>query len=161
MYCLVFNNVPEVLNVTSNEISQWKYVNECTTCYSMQWSSTWEANSHKTAGISRNKKAHYCVHNSLPFDTELSTIQPVPNPLSKLETQCKVLILDGYVKLARHPEVTCINIPVKLMFMSTWNYKIMLSGLVFKDVSLLSKLQFSNSSKNILRWFHCRCKIFG
>jgi len=37
----------------------------------------------------------------------------------------------------------------------------MFSGSLYKDVSLLSKLQFSNSSKNILRRFHCSCNIFG
>jgi hypothetical protein len=56
--------------------------------------------------------------------------------------------------LAPHPEVIWINIPVKLMSMSIWNYEITFSGILFKDVSLLSKLQFSNSSKNILKSFH-------
>jgi len=63
--------------------------------------------------------------------------------------------------LAPDPEVTKIKTAVKLMSMSIWNCKIMLSVLLFKDVSLLSKLQFSNSSKNILIRFHCSCNIFG
>lgn len=57
----VFKNVSKAVKVTSNEISQWKYVKWT------QQSSTWEANSHKTVGILQDMKVQYCVHYSLPL----------------------------------------------------------------------------------------------